>query len=61
MPRRATYSRDVNDRFTGQRYMTRTAHRTGQPFMGLGTWLMHQDRLWLQHAVDAAQHRGIKT
>ena len=37
-------TRDKNDRYTGQRYNTHTAHRTGQPFCGLGPWLLYQER-----------------
>ena len=51
-------SRSPNDRYTGQRYGTYTAHKTGQPYGGLGPWLRHQEIKWLQHAVDAAKYQG---
>jgi len=40
-----TVSRAIhNARYTGQRYNTRTAHRSGQPYGGLGPWLLYQER-----------------
>jgi len=32
----------AGDVYVGQRYDTYTAHRTGQPYGGLGPWLHYQ-------------------
>jgi len=45
-------SRHPNDRYKGQRYNTYTAHRTGQPYGGLGPWLYHN-----QERVNADRNR----